>query len=82
MESLDLTYNLVVLKIKCKAPDRIYVTSQVFQEHSHGYDKRKNKKIMNLFIFAATHSLSTKKQKRHKGKSEGVHPPPEPAIEG
>ena len=32
MESLDLTYKLVDLKIKSKAPDQIYFMSQVFQE--------------------------------------------------
>ena len=40
MESLDLTYNLIVLKINGKAPVQIYFMSQVFQEHSHCYDKR------------------------------------------
>ena len=40
MESLDLTYKLVDLKIKSKAPDQIYFMSQVFQEPSHYYDKR------------------------------------------
>ena len=40
MESLDLTYKLIALKIKNKILDRIYFMSQVFQEHSHGYDKR------------------------------------------
>ena len=34
MESLDLTYNLIALKIKSKTLDRIYFMSQVFQEHS------------------------------------------------
>ena len=38
---LDLTYKLVELKIKSEAPDQIYFVSQVFQEHSHCYDKRK-----------------------------------------
>ena len=35
--------------------------SQVFQEHSHCYDKRKkqeNENYENIFIFAATPSLS------------------------
>ena len=41
MESLDLAYKLVDLKIKSKAPDQIYFMSQVFQEHSHCYDKRR-----------------------------------------
>ena len=41
MESLDLTYKLIALKIKSKTLDRIYFMSQVFQEHSHCYDKRK-----------------------------------------
>ena len=41
MESLDLTYKLIALKIKSKTLDQIYFMSQVFQEHSHYYDKRK-----------------------------------------
>ena len=41
MESLDLTYKLIALKIKSKTLDQIYFMSQVFQEHSHCYDKRK-----------------------------------------
>ena len=41
MEILDLTDKLVDLMIKSKAPDQIYFMSQVFQEHSHCYDKRK-----------------------------------------
>ena len=39
MESLDLTYKLIALKIKSKTLDQIYFMSQVFQEHSH--DSRK-----------------------------------------
>ena len=58
MESLDLTYKLIALKIKSKTPDRMYFMSQVFQEHSHCYDKRKKWENENLFIFAATPSLS------------------------
>ena len=45
MESLDLTYKLIAFKIKSKTLDQIYFMSQVFQEHSHYYDKRKNKKM-------------------------------------
>ena len=41
LESLDLTYKLIALKIKSKTLDRIYFMSQVFQEHSHCYDKKK-----------------------------------------
>ena len=41
MESLDFTYKLIALKIKSKTLDQIYFMSQVFQEHSHCYDKRK-----------------------------------------
>ena len=41
MESPDLTYKLLDLKIKSKAPDQIYFMFQVFQEHSHCYAKRK-----------------------------------------
>ena len=49
MESHDLTYKL----IKSKALDQIYFMSQVFQEHSHCYDKRKNKKmkIAKIYLF-------------------------------
>ena len=43
MESLDLTYKLIALQIKSKTLDRIYFMSQVFQEHSHCYDKNKKK---------------------------------------
>ena len=60
MESLDLTFQLADLKIKSKAPDQIYFMIQVFQEHSHCYDKRKkkeNENYENLFIFVATPSL-------------------------
>ena len=32
MESLNLTYKLVDLKIKSKAPDKIYFTYQTFKE--------------------------------------------------
>ena len=71
MESLDLTYKLIALKIKSKPLDQIYFMSQVFQEHSHCYNKRKkkeNENYKNLYIFAATPSLS----------GRGVQPPPHP----
>ena len=61
MESLYLTYKSVDLNVKSKAIYQIYFMSQVFQEHSHCYDKRKkyeNENYKNLFIFAATPSLS------------------------
>ena len=61
MESLDLTYKLIALKIKSKTLDQIYFMSQVFQEHSHCYDKRKKirkLKLQKFIIFAATPSLS------------------------
>ena len=61
MESLDLTNKLIALKIKSEALDRIYFMSQVFQEHSHCYDKRKkqeNENYDNLFFYAAAPSLS------------------------
>ena len=52
MESLDLTYKLFELKIKSKTPDQIYLMSQVFQEYSHCYDKKKkNKKIKITKIY-------------------------------
>ena len=60
MESLDLAYKLVDLKIKIKRPDQIYFISQIFEEHSHCNDKRnkqENENYANLFIFAATPSL-------------------------
>ena len=77
MESLDLTYKLIALKIKSKTLDQIYFMSRVFQEHSHCYDKRKkreNESYDNLFIFAATPSLS--------GRGDGCnHPlPPTPQL--
>ena len=61
MENLDLTYNLIALKIKRKTLDQIYFMSQVFQEHSHCYDnrnKKENESYKKLSIFAATPSLS------------------------
>ena len=53
MESIDLTYKLVDLTIKGKAPDQIYFMSQVSEEHCHCYDKRKNKKmkITKIYLF-------------------------------
>ena len=50
MQSYDLAYKLVDLKIKSKASDQIYFMSQVFQEHSHCYDK--TKKIPKLYHIA------------------------------
>ena len=50
MESLDLTYKLIALKIKSKTLDQIYFMSQVFQKHSYCYDKRKNKKMKTTKI--------------------------------
>ena len=41
MESLDLTYKLIDLKMKSKELDQVYFMSRVFQEHIHCYDKRK-----------------------------------------
>ena len=60
MESLDLTYKLFDQRIKSKAPDQFYFMFQVFQKHSHCYNKRKknNKNYENLFVFVATPSLS------------------------
>ena len=52
MESLDLTYKLIALKIKSKTLDRVYFMSQVLQEHSHCNDKRKkNKKMKTTKIY-------------------------------
>ena len=76
MESLDLTYKYITLKIKSKTLDRIYFMSQVLQEHSHCYEKRKNyenENYENLFIFAPTPSLS--------GRGGGLlQPPPPPTF--
>ena len=41
IESLDLTYKLIALKINSIALDRIYFLSREFREHIHCYDKRK-----------------------------------------
>ena len=74
MEILDLTYKLIALKIKSKTLGRIYFMSQLFQEQSYCYDKRKkykeNENYENLFIFAATPSLS--------GRGGLLLPPPPP----
>ena len=52
MKSLDLTYKLITLKINSKTFDRIYFMSQVFQEHSHCYEKKKkNKKMKTKKIY-------------------------------
>ena len=51
MESLDLTYKLLALKIKSKTLDQIYFMSQEFQEHSHCYEKRKKKKMKTTKIY-------------------------------
>ena len=57
MESLDLTYKLIALKTKSKTLDRIYFMSQVFQEHSNCYDKRKKIRKWKLrkFIYFCCH---------------------------
>ena len=74
MESQDLTYKLIALKIESKTLDRVYFMSQVIQEHSHCYDIRENKNqnenYENLFIFATTPSLS--------GRGGGLLQPPTP----
>ena len=51
MESFDLTYKLIALKIKSKTLDRIYFMSQVFQEHSHCWTKGKNMQIKTRKIY-------------------------------
>ena len=52
MENLNLTYYLVDLKIKIKHLSK-YFMSRVSQEHSHCYDKRKNKKneVRKMYLF-------------------------------
>ena len=56
MGILDLTNKLIALKSKCKALDRIYFMSQVFQKHSHSYGKGKirNENYEHLSIFLST----------------------------
>ena len=80
MGILDLTYKLIALKSKCKALDRIYFMSQVFQEHSHSYGKGKNKKReFRKFIYFSFHpSLS----RRGGGGGEGNNPPPTSFFHG
>ena len=51
MESFGLTYKLIALKIKSNTLDQIYFMSQVFQEHSHCYDKGKNEKMKTTKIY-------------------------------
>ena len=54
MESLDLTYKLIALKIQSKTLERIFFMSQVFQEHSHCYDKSRkeeNEKMKTTKIY-------------------------------
>ena len=52
MESLNLTYKLIALKIKSKTLDRIYFMSQVFQEHSQKTEgKNKKMKITKIYLF-------------------------------
>ena len=60
MENLFLTYYLVDLKNKNKASVEIYFMSRVFQEHSHCYDKRKNKKneVRKVYLFLLPPFLS------------------------
>ena len=74
MESLDFAYKLVDLKIKSKAPGQIYFMSQVFQEHSHCYDKRKNKKTdenyENIFIYFCCYHFPLR--------TGWLHQPPDP----
>ena len=60
MKNLDLTYKLFDLKIKSKAPDQIYFMSQLFQEHSHCYDRQKDKirkSKLGKFIYFSCHSF-------------------------
>ena len=58
MESPDLTYDLVDLKTKSKAPVQINFMSWVFQEHSHCYDKRKKRIIRKIYLFLLPPLLS------------------------
>ena len=78
MESLDLTYKLFDLKILKslrKAPDQIYFMSQVFQEQSHCYDKRK-KKLLKSILFLPPPFPS---QDGGGGPEVVATPPPPPA---
>ena len=51
MESLDLTYKLIALKIESKTLDRIYFISQVFQNVVIVMTKGKNKKMQTTKIY-------------------------------
>ena len=51
MESLDLTFRLIALKIKSKALDRIYFMSQVFHNIVIVMTKVKNKKMKTTKIY-------------------------------
>ena len=51
MESLDLTYKLIALKIKSKTLDQIYFMSQVFQNIVIVMTKGKNKKMKTTKIY-------------------------------
>ena len=50
MESLDLTYKLIALKIESKTLDRIYFISQVFQNVVIVMTKGKKKKMQTTKI--------------------------------
>ena len=76
MESLDLSCNFGRPKNKNKkTPDQIYFMPQVYQEHSHCYDKGKkiNSKLGKFFFFFhATFSLS--------GRGVLLQPRPPPTV--
>ena len=76
MESLDLTYKLIALKIKSKTLDQIYFMSRLFQETSHCYDKRKKEKMKatTIYLFLLPHLPS------QDGGIVATPPPPTPQL--
>ena len=53
MESLDLTYKLIVLKIKSTTPDQIYLCLKYFRNIVIVMTKGKNKKmkVAKIYLF-------------------------------
>ena len=77
MESLNLTYKLIALKIKSKTLDRIYFMSQVFQEHSQKTEgKNKKMKITKIYLFF----LPTLPSQDGGGRIVATPPPPPPTL--
>ena len=76
MESFDLSCNFGRPKNKNKkTPDQIYFMSQVYQEHSHCYDKgKKRNSKLGKFIYFCCHLFPLR--------TGGVvaTPPPPPTV--